>query len=69
MTHEAFVEMRGHLSDHGTLVINSFGESNPERQFSSSLDKTLRSVFGPERVIVHASGYGNVFSWPPKRRK
>ena len=62
MTHEAFVEMRAHLNDHGTLVINSFGESNPERQFfSSSLDKTLRSVFGSERVIVHASGYGNVF--------
>lgn len=62
MTHEAFMEMRAHLNDHGTLVINSFGESNPERQFfSSSLDKTLRSVFGSERVIVHASGYGNVF--------
>ena len=27
MTHEAFMEMRAHLNDHGTLVINSFGES------------------------------------------
>lgn len=62
MTHEAFEEMRAHLNEHGTLVINSFGESDEKRQFfSASLDKTLRSVFGNERVVVHASGYGNVF--------
>ena len=48
MTHEAFVEMRAHLSDHGALVINSFGESNPERQFfSSSLDKTCLLYTSP----------------------
>lgn len=62
MTREAFGEMRDALSDHGVLVINSFGESNPDRQFfSASLDKTLRTVFSPECVRVHASGQGNVF--------
>jgi hypothetical protein len=62
MTQEAFLEMKTHLTENGVLVINSFGESNPERQFfSASLDKTLRSVFGDRKVAVHASGYGNVF--------
>ena len=62
MTREAFLEMKTHLTEKGVLVINSFGESNPERQFfSASLDKTLRSVFGLNKVTVHASGYGNVF--------
>ena len=62
MTREAFGEMRAALSDHGVLVINSFGESNPERQFfSASLDKTLRAVFTDACVRVHASGQGNVF--------
>ncbi len=62
MTREAFSEMKAHLTEKGVLVINSFGESNPERQFfSASLDKTLRKVFGDNKVTVHASGYGNVF--------
>ena len=62
MTREAFLEMKTHLTENGVLVINSFGESNPERQFfSASLDKTLRKVFGDNKVTVHASGYGNVF--------
>ena len=62
MTYEAFKKMKDHLTEQGVLVINSFGESNPERQFfSASLDKTLRAVFDDNKVVVHASGYGNVF--------
>jgi spermidine synthase len=62
MTYEAFKKMKDHLAEQGVLVINSFGESNPERQFfSASLDKTLRAVFDDNKVVVHASGYGNVF--------
>jgi len=62
MTYEAFKKMRAQLTERGVLVINSFGESNPERQFfSASLDKTLRAVFDANKVVVHASGYGNVF--------
>ena len=62
MTYEAFKKMKEHLTERGVLVINSFGESNPERQFfSASLDKTLRAVFDDNKVVVHASGYGNVF--------
>ena len=62
MTYEAFMKMKAHLNEQGVLVINSFGESNPQRQFfSASLHKTLRAVFGVKKVAVHASGYGNVF--------
>lgn len=62
MTEEAFIEMRRHLTEHGVLVINSFGESSSDRRFfAASLDKTLRAVFGQNGVRVHASGYGNVF--------
>ena len=62
MTVEAFAEMRQHLTTHGVLVINSFGQSTKDRQyFSASLDRTLRAAFGEERVVVHASGQGNVF--------
>jgi spermidine synthase len=62
MTKEAFTEMRRHLTERGVLVINSFGESSSDRQFfAASLDQTLRAAFGPNRVKVHASGYGNVF--------
>ena len=70
MTREAFLEMRERLTEKGVLVINSFGESNPERQFfSASLDKTLRKVFGTNKVTVHASGYGNVFFVATKDEK
>ncbi len=62
MTKEAFTEMRRHLTERGVLVINSFGESSPDRQFfAASLDQTLRAAFGQKGVKVHASGYGNVF--------
>jgi spermidine synthase len=62
MTKEAFTSIREHLSPQGVLVINSFGESTDKRKFfATSLDKTLRDVFGKASVIVHASGQGNVF--------
>jgi spermidine synthase len=60
MTHEAFAEMARLLGPNGVLVINSFGDFRPGRDFFlSSLDKTLRSVF--KNVNIHASGGGNVF--------
>lgn len=60
MTREAFAEMARLLGTNGVLVINSFGDFRPGRDFFlSSLDKTLRSVF--KQVHIHASGNGNVF--------
>lgn len=60
MTREAFASMRRAMSKNGVLVINSFGDFQPGKDFFlSSLDKTLKSVF--RRVIIHASGNGNVF--------
>jgi spermidine synthase len=60
MTREAFAEMARLLGPNGVLVINSFGDFRPGRDFFlSSLDKTLRSVF--KNVNIHASGGGNVF--------
>ena len=42
------------------IVINSFGDFRPGRDFFlSSLDKTLHAVF--KNVNIHASGGGNVF--------
>lgn len=60
MTREAFAEMARLLGPDGVLVINSFGDFRPGRDFFlSSLDKTLRLVF--KNVRIHASGNGNVF--------
>jgi spermidine synthase len=60
MTREAFSEMARLLGNEGVLVINSFGDFRPGRDFFlSSLDKTLRAVF--KDVRIHASGNGNVF--------
>jgi spermidine synthase len=60
MTREAFAEMARLLGPNGVLVINSFGDFRPGRDFFlSSLDKTLRAVF--KNVNIHASGNGNVF--------
>jgi spermidine synthase len=60
MTREAFSEMARLLGPDGVLVINSFGDFRPGRDFFlSSLDKTLRAVF--KNVNIHASGNGNVF--------
>ena len=48
------------LGTNGVLVINSFGDFRPGRDFFlSSLDKTLHAVF--KNVNIHASGNGNVF--------
>lgn len=60
MTKEAFGEMSRLLGQGGVLVINSFGDFAPGRDyFLASLDKTLRAVF--KNVNIHASGRGNVF--------
>jgi spermidine synthase len=60
MTREAFAEMARLLGTNGVLVINSFGDFRPGRDFFlSSLDKTLHAVF--KNVNIHASGNGNVF--------
>ena len=60
MTREAFAAMRRVLRPEGVLVINSFGDFEAGKDFfTSSLDQTLKSVFGAVRI--HASGNGNVF--------
>jgi spermidine synthase len=60
MTREAFAGMARLLGTNGVLVINSFGDFRPGRDFFvASLDKTLRAVF--KDVRIHASGNGNVF--------
>ena len=59
MTREAFSEMRRALKPTGTLVINSFGDFGPGRDFmTASLYKTLAAVF--TSVRIHAEGlHGN----------
>lgn len=58
MTREAFTEIRRLLQPNGTLVINAFGNFEPERDFfATSLHRTLRAVFAS--VVVHASPGGN----------
>jgi spermidine synthase len=60
MTREAFMQMRRVLRPNGVLVINSFGDFSPGRDFFvNSLHKTLASVF--PSVRVHGTGNGNVF--------
>ena len=61
MTREAFSEMRRALKPHGTLVINSFGDFGPGRDFlSASIYKTLAAAF--TSVRIHAdSMHGNTF--------
>ena len=52
LTREAFTSIRRVLRPGGTLVINSFGNLEPGRDFfTASLNKTLKSVF---RVRAHA---------------
>lgn len=52
---EAFEAMHRALNPSGVLVINSFGDLNPGRDFfPASLDKTLRSVF--RSVTIHGTG-------------
>lgn len=60
LTQEAFRAMRNVLGPGGVLVINSFCDFDPARDFmAASLDKTLRKVF--RSVRIHDSGTGNVF--------
>lgn len=57
MTREAFTAMREHLKPEGVLVINSFGDRAPGRNyFAGSLQKTLRAVFANVRLHGHDSG-------------
>lgn len=60
LTRQAFASMRRVLRPGGTLVINSFGELAPGRDFfTASLFKTLKAVF--PGVRVHDSGNGGIF--------
>ncbi len=60
MTREAFAAMRRCLRPDGTLVINTFAELAPGRDFfAASIDQTLRSVF--RGVVIHDGENGNVF--------
>jgi spermidine synthase len=60
MTREAFQAFGRRLKPTGTLVINTFGDFDPRRDFLvCSLAKTLRAAF--PSVRLHASGNGNVF--------
>ena len=60
MTREAFTAMKDVLQPGGVLVINSFGDFQPGKNFFvSSLHKTLSAVF--PSVEIHATGNGNVF--------
>lgn len=60
MTREAFAQMKRVLRPNGVLVINSFGDLSPGKDFFvNSLYKTLSAVF--PSVRVHGTGNGNVF--------
>lgn len=58
MTREAFQAIRRVLRPDGTLVINTFAELDPGRDFfAASLAKTLAAVF--PSVRIHSAGGGN----------
>lgn len=60
LTREAFASIRCVLRTGGVLVINSFGELSPGRDyFTASLNKTLSSVF--PGVRLHDAGNGGMF--------
>lgn len=60
MTREAFASIKNRLNPNGVLVINSFGDFAPGKDFFvASLDKTLKAVF--KSVKIHHSGHGNIF--------
>lgn len=60
MSREAFTAMQRRLKPRGVLVMNTFGDMSPGRNFfSASLAKTLAAVF--RQVRIHSSGNGNVF--------
>lgn len=59
MSREAFTAMQKLLRPGGTLVINSFGELDPARNFfTASLERTLQAVF--KSVRIHTAFGGNV---------
>jgi spermidine synthase len=59
MTREAFAAIRRVLRPGGVLVINSFGNFDPDKDFfTASLDKTLKAVF--PGVRIHSNRGGNV---------
>ena len=60
MSREAFANMKRILRPGGVLVINSFGDLEPGKNFfAASLYKTLNEVFAS--VKMHDSGRGNLF--------
>lgn len=60
MSREAFANMKRILRPGGVLVINSFGDLEPGKNFfAASLYKTLKEVFASVRM--HDSGRGNLF--------
>ncbi len=60
MTREAFTAIRRVLKPGGVLVINSFGDFDPGRDyFTASLHKTLKAVFKSVRIHAQSTG-GNV---------
>jgi spermidine synthase len=60
LSREAFASIRRVLRPGGTLVINSFGDLTPGRDFfAASLHKTLKAVF--QSVQIHSNGDGALF--------
>jgi spermidine synthase len=60
MSREAFTAMRGLLKPGGVLVINTFGDNAPGKDFlAASLGKTLQAVF--HGVRIHGSSNANMF--------
>jgi spermidine synthase len=60
LSREAFQSMRRVLRPGGALVINSFGNLDPDRDFfSASLNRTLKSVFQSVRMCT--CGDGGIF--------
>jgi len=61
MTREAFLSVRRVLKPDGVLVLNCFGDFDPDRDFLvASLAKTLADVFASVRCHNERNG-GNVF--------
>jgi spermidine synthase len=60
LTREAFASIKRVLRPGGVLVINTFGNLEPGRDFfTASLDKTLKAVF--PGVRIHDDGLGGIF--------
>lgn len=60
MTREAFAAMRRCLKPGGALVMNTFADLSPGKNFlGASIFKTLRQVF--KSVVIHDALNGNVF--------